>query len=272
MFQALESCGFGVGSSKRGFKADVLENRVMINDGRIAWICVNIKGTVAYVQIRESKQQTADKNNTPANLVAARSGVIQRIELKDGNVIVSAGQRVNEGELLVSGIYDSTVSGFRITRADAKVYARCVREINIFIPRVIETREYSQDEDVYREFSLIFFGKEIKFFKKGRNASASCDIIQSNKSLTLIRGINLPISLKSVWFMPYQIHSVTRTDTELERLAYFELSQRLSEIPGGAELIKKTVVASSDDNGYYLECTVVCIEDIAKTVEFEVTQ
>lgn len=272
ILDALEECGFGIGMSKRGFRADVLENKVMMLDGRIAWMSVNVKGTVAYVQVRESKQPNEDKSSAPANLVASRSGVIQRIELKEGNLIVAAGDRVNEGDLLVSGLYDSQVEGFRYTRADARVYARCVREINIFVPRTVEERVYTDENCAKAEYSLNFFGKEIKFSKKGGNEEHSCDIIQKSKSLTLVRGISLPISINTVWHLPYSTQTVTRTDGELEQLADFELSLELAKIPGGAELIKKTVVTSADEEGYYLECTLVCIEDIASCVEFEVTR
>jgi similar to stage IV sporulation protein len=272
ILDALEECGFGIGTSKRGFRADVLENKAMILDSRIAWMSVNVKGTVAYVQVRESQSRDEDNNKSPANLVASRSGVIQRVELKEGNLLVAAGDRVNEGDLLVSGLYDSQVEGFRYTRADAKVYARCLREISVFIPRTVEERVYGEGKEVKAEYSLNFFGKEIKFSKKCGKEECSCDIIQESKSLTLIRGISLPISINTVWHVPYSTKTVTRTDAQLEQQAYFELSMELEKIPGGVELIKKTVITSADEEGYHLECTLVCIEDIANCVECEVTR
>ncbi|MBE6693255.1 MAG: hypothetical protein E7589_00620 [Ruminococcaceae bacterium] len=272
VISTLAECGFGVGSPKTDFRADVLENRVLINDSRIAWISVNLKGTVAHVEIRESAKPNNSQNDAPANIVAARSGVIQRIELEDGNVLVAAGDRVNEGELLVSGLYDSNISGYRWTHARAKVYARCVREINIYIPKTFESRVYTAENEAEVEYSVNFFGKEIKFSKKCGNDEGNCDIIEKSRSLTLVKGISLPLSVNTVWHVPYTVETLTRSDSQMERLAYFELSQRLAEIPGGAELIKKTVSTSSDEGGFYLYCTVVCVEDIARTVEFEVTQ
>lgn len=269
---SLEECGFGVGTSKSGFKADVLENLVLLNDDRIAWISVNVKGTVASVEVRESKKPNEQESTSPANVVASRGGVIQRVELEEGNVIVGAGDRVNEGELLVSGIYDSTITGYRVTRAKAKVYARCVREIKIFIPRSYEKRIFDENSEVKVEHSVKIFGKEIKFSKKCGNEQGECDIIEKSKSLTLAKGISLPISIDTVWHVPYTTVRAVRTDEELEGLAHFELSRQLTALEGGVELISKTIDVMSDDEGYYLNCIVVCIEDIARTVEFEVAE
>lgn len=272
VIDALEECGFGVGMSKIGFRADVLENLVLINENRLAWISVNVKGTVANVEVRESQKPSSEESKAPANIVAKRSGVIERIELEEGNVIVGAGDRVNEGELLVSGIYDSNVTGYRVTRAKARVYARCVREINIFIPRDYKKRVYDEKKQIETEYSINFFGKEIKFSKKCGNEGGGCDIIERRKSLTLLEGVGLPISLDTVWHVPYTFVEARRTDDELVRLAYFELSRQLTDATGGTELIRKTVEESSDEKGFYLSCTVLCVEDIARVVEFEVVE
>lgn len=45
VLDTLASCGFSVGTPLRGFAADRLENRVLLEDRRIAWISVNRRGT-----------------------------------------------------------------------------------------------------------------------------------------------------------------------------------------------------------------------------------
>ena len=273
----LQKCGFGTGSPKVGLRTDKLENRVLMEDGRIAWISVNIKGTVAHVEVRESElkpNSDAEDADAPANIVAERAGRIERIELSDGNVIVGAGDTVDEGDLLVSGLYDSVISGYRWTHAKAKVYARCVREIHVTIPQEYETRVYYGENDgdmaPFCDRSLIFFAHRINFSKNAGKEGILCDTIESVADLSPFRGISLPFSVMTVWYLPYRVETRTRTPEELEELAYLELARELGEIPGGAEIIKKTVTSSITSTGYHLDCTVVCIEDIAKTVEFEV--
>ena len=52
--ESLAQAGLAVGSTIRGFEADVLENQVLLLDDRLAWLSVNRKGTVAYVEVREA--------------------------------------------------------------------------------------------------------------------------------------------------------------------------------------------------------------------------
>ena len=277
--QSLQACGFGVGSSLVGFQADHIENRVLMLDDRLAWISINVKGTVAEVQVREAMHKSEKDDTSPCNVVAARSGVIERIELEDGNVLVAAGQVVNEGDLLVSGLYDSDRVGFRWTHAAAHVYARTVRTIQIEIPLTYEHKVYGGAEGAndlsgafVAERSLFFFGKEIKFSKKTGNQGVSCDTIRRSEPIGRIGDVALPISVQTVWYMPYTIEVAERTSSEAEELAYFELSRQIGEIPGGAELIRKTITTRLTDTAFYLECELVCVEDIAVERPFDIVE
>ena len=271
----LAACGFSVGTSLRGFRADVIENRTLLYDRRLSWISINRKGTVAYVQVRESHYPDDPPAPTPANLVASRGGRIERIELLDGNLLVAAGQEVSEGQLLVSGLYDSERVGYRWTHAKARVYARTARTFFIEIPLTYEasvcrTAADASAEGYDREISLIFFGKEIKFSKKTGNEGVFCDTIESEKNYSLIDGIGFPLSLRTTWFLPVETVTVTRTPAEAEALAYLELSRRLAAIPGGVELLSETITPTLTDTSFRLEVEILCVEDIAREIPFEI--
>lgn len=269
--ETLLSCGFGVGSSTEGLRLDRLENRVLLADRRIAWISVNLRGTVAYVQIREAQRAPKEDTTRPANVVAARGGVIERIELADGNVVVAAGDRVGEGDLLVSGIYDSAILGLRTTRASARVYARTARQIEISIPLTYEQKVFDTTSDAASvAHSINFFGKNIKFSKNTGNEGVLCDTIERKRSLGLVSGVGFPVTLDTVWYLPYEIRTAERTYAEAEELAYRELTRRIGEIPGGAEILQKTITTSTGDGVFRLSCSLLCIEDIARVQEFEV--
>ena len=269
--QTLQACGFGVGSSTEELELDRLENRVLIADRRIAWISVNLRGTVAYVQIREAERAPKGDETRPANVVASRGGVIERIELDEGGVVVAAGDRVGEGDLLVSGIYDSAILGLRTTRASARVYARTVREIEISIPFSYEQKVYDTTSDAASvAHSINFFGKIVNFSKSTGNEGVLCDTIERKRSLGPVSGVGFPVTLDTVWYLPYEIRTLERTYAEAEELAYRELARRIGEIPGGAEILQKTITTSTGDGVFRLSCSLLCIEDIARVQEFEV--
>ena len=268
----LAACGFTVGTPLRGFRADVLENQVLLADDRLAWISVNRRGTVAYVEVREAIHTPPPESESPADLVAAIGGIIQRVELEEGNVRVSAGQTVSEGEVLVSGIYDSMTQGIRLTRARARVYARTTRELTVTVPLTYECKTYLFDEntalsEISQEKFLKFFKKSIKFSKKTGNEGVLYDIIEGERSIGPVSGVGFPISVRTVWYLPYAMTAATRTYDEAEELAYVELAQRISALPGGAELLSKTVTVTRTPDVLILQCTLTCVEDIGTVRE-----
>lgn len=259
--QSLAACGLTVGTSIRGFEADVTENRVLLYDRRLAWLSVNRKGTVAYVEVREAAEPPEIPPETPRDMVAAEGGVIEYIELESGNVRVKAGQTVGKGDILVSGIYDSTQLGVRVESAKAKVFARTTRIFSVEIPLSYEEKRYTAALDP--EKSLFFFGRHIKFSNKYGNMAGFCDIMEDEKSWGLADGVGFPISTRTVWYLPYEMVPATRTYAEAEELAYLELARYIASLPGGAALIGKTVTVRHGEDSLTLTCTLTAIEDIA---------
>ena len=274
--ESLAVCGFGVGFPLRGFEADKTENDLLMLDDRLAWVSINRKGTVAYVEVREKTRRPAEESDAPRDIVAAVGGVIQRIELDEGNVRVKAGQTVGAGDVLVSGIYDSMTRGIRITAAKARVYARTNRVLTVEIPlryeqKIYETASMGAEDGIFVEKSLIFFGNHIKFSKKTGNFEGFYDTIEYEDSWGPIKGVGFPISTRSVWHLPYTVVTATRTPAEAEELAYWELSRQIHALPGGAELISKSISICHGEESLTLTCALTCIEDIGTVRPIEVS-
>ena len=272
---SLAQAGLAVGSPIRGFEADVTENQVLLLDDRLAWLSVNRKGCVAYVEVREAIKPPPEEPAPTRDMVAAIGGVIEYIELESGNVRVKAGQTVSPGEVLVSGIYESTQTGIRVESASARVFARTTREFSVNIPLTYEEKRYLRTDDgendgVVCEKSLIFFGRHIKFSKKCGNLTGFCDIMEDEKSWGLVDGVGFPISTRTLWYLPYEMTAATRTYAEAEELAYFELARYVAGLSGGATLTGKSVTVTRGQDFLLLTCTLTVIEDIATERVIEV--
>lgn len=264
--ETLAECGFSVGSSLRGFEADKTENEALLRDGRLAWISINRKGTVAYVEVREKSPRPPAEDPSPCDVVAARGGVIERIELEEGNVRVAAGQAVGEGDVLVSGLYDSMTQGIRITAARARVYARTTRILTVEIPlsytqKIYATKVSDDGDGISFEKSVNFFENHIKFSKKTGNLGGFYDTIEEEASWGPIRGVGFPISTRTVWYVPYETVTAVRTPAEAEELARLELAGRIAAL-SGAELLGQTIAVACGEDTLTLTCTLTCIEDI----------
>ena len=268
ILETLGAVGLTVGTPIRGLRADVTENKALLLDDRLAWISVNRKGTVAYVEVREAVTPPPAQGDEPCNLVAAMGGVIDHVESVSGNVRVAAGQIVGEGDLLISGLYDSATEGIRIVAARGRVFARTTRVFTTRIPLTYTQKTYAtaagdEKTEISMEKSIIFFGRHIKFSKKTGNIDRFCDTIEDEISWGLVDGVGFPISTRTVWYLPYEMTPATRTYAEAEELAYLELARYIASLPGGATLIGKTVTVRHGEDSLTLTCTLTAIEDIA---------
>ncbi len=261
----------GLGSYIPGLDVDIIENRVLINSPDISWISINLKGSVAYVEIREKVPEPPAKRNNPANLLAAHDGQIEAIEAEKGSVAVKVGQHVRRGDLLVSGVYDSAVFGYRYTRAAGSVFARTVRQIQVEIPLKYEVKSYTGDEQ--REIAVFFFSRAIKLYRNTGFLVGSYDTISNVENFCLFDGTRLPFSYETTTYRWYAIETAERDSLEATELAYDELNRRIAEFTeNGATLLKKQISWSLTDDAYILDCTATLIENIAVTVEFEVLE
>lgn len=262
----LRACGLHLGDFRRKIDTDAIENRVMIYSDDISWISINIIGTVAEVQIRETEVvPEPEELYAAANIIAAKDGFIERFEDTRGNVLLEAGDFVRKGELIVSGLYDSVTEGVRYTSARGRVMARTNDVISVSVPLDYEKKVYNGKEN--SEKFLIFFEKEIKFFGKCGNLSPNCDTIETVEYLNFFSAGELPLGVRTARYLEYSYESATRTEEEAKQVALSELEARLGELSEKAELLKKKVSFEMGEREVILRCEIEAIEDIAKIQE-----
>ncbi len=267
--ELLEKEGFFVGCFIPHANTDRIENRILMESDRISWMSINVVGTVANVQIREVESAEDEEDLTrPANLVAAKSGLIEEVRILRGNVVISQGRYVEKGDLLVSGLYDSLQVGIRYTRAQGQVFARTMEEIYIEIPYNYEKKRYTGVE--YCDKFLNFFDYSINISKNSGNVGAFYDKINIVENYCLPGGDETPFGVTEVKYSEYEYVTARRTREEAEALAYFDLAERLSVLSRDSILISKTVKPIPLKDSFALLCSVTVIEDIAEVREFEV--
>ena len=94
--------------------------------------------------------------------------------------------------------------------------------------------------------------------------------MEDERSWGLVSGVGFPISTRTLWYLPYEMTTATRTYAEAEELAYFELARYIAGLPGGATLTGKTVTVTRGKDFLLLSCTLTAIEDIATQRVIEV--
>lgn len=269
ILKVLDGQGLYAGSYIKKLNTDRIQNKILYESDKISWISINISGNIASVEIRErERSDTSENEKSPANLVASKSGKIEYLQIMHGNANVKSGDIVSEGQLLVGGIFDSHIDGYRLTRAEGKVFARTTAEFYVQIPYEYEEKVYTRKE--YCDEYLNFFDFSIKILKKGGNSYAFYDKIHRVESYSFFDGGVLPISKSKDIYLEYTTRISKRSIEAAEELAYFELSQKMSEFSDDAILIRKVIMPEIGEDFFALRCVVECIEDIAQIAEIQV--
>ena len=266
---ALRECGMSVGDLRREVDTASVENRVMIASDDISWMSINIIGTVAEVEIRESEVVPDEGESYAAsNIVAARDGYIELFEDVRGKIVLEIGDYVREGELIVSGLYDSKTAGIRYTNARGRVLARVEREFCAEIPLKYDKKVYTGR--TFTEKYLIFFEKEIKFYGNSGNSYESCDTIDTVEYLDIFSAGELPVGIRTVKHLEYTYESREREPDEALALAEYRLDIEMRGELRESELLRKRAVCEYTDDACILRYRVECIEDIARIKKIEI--
>ena len=261
----LDACGLSVGMSVRGIPTAQIETRALIYSEDIAWISINILGSVAEVHIIEDDGAREEEDVIGSDIVAERGGVIQWIENIRGYQAVEIGQTVEKGQLLISGKYPADEGeSERYTAPRGKVYAKTLREFSVFVPYEYEKKSYTGREKCEKYF--IFFKKQIKFFENCGKMYAECDTIDTVEYFSLPQGVLLPFGIRTVRYAEYETETVRRGEESAVELAIYTLRCRMESEAGDGMLTKKELYGSFTEKGYELICRAEYIEDIARLV------
>lgn len=264
LLDELSAAGLGKGCFIPRLDKDGIVAALRRGDSRVAYVTVNVSGTVAYVQVRESEQPTEERKSVPANLVARCDGTVTLPLIFEGKCVVAAGDVVRAGQILASGIIDTDNNGYRVTRAAGQVLARTTHTYRVTVPFAYEEKVYTGRSA--KEVSLLFFGADRKVFKSTGKSIDKCDIIEKT-TWWQMGGVILPFGVASYQCLEYALQPAMRTARAAHALASAELEAQLAADSVGRTTLSRTVETVVDDEGITLICTVVCEEDIAMTVE-----
>lgn len=268
----LEGLGIRHGALINALDTDAICTQYLLENERLSWIRINAVGNCLQVVVREKDARPENGKERPSNLVAACDGLIYRVETLGGQRLVSGGESVSGGQILVSGLVENELSGlegvyienptYRFERSEGKVFAITKDEITVEIPMVISEKRYTGE--IYQKKSLIFFSKVINFFFLGRNSHESCDIIETYEYIELPGGKVLPVSVKNTVFKKFTEESVPLSEAMAKRLAENELADKISALLGDdGVLLSKSVSTLCENGTYTLKCSVGSIRNIA---------
>ena len=98
----LKENGIKIGKSKRNIMCNQLVKDIRTNFPQVVWSTAFIDGTVVYIEIEEKENEIINTNNHNGNIVAEYDGRIVKMITRSGVPMVSVGDTIKKGDVLVS--------------------------------------------------------------------------------------------------------------------------------------------------------------------------
>lgn len=268
ILNALENHGIKLGVFIPSVDTESVEQSMILDVDELSYVSINLRGTVAAVEVRERKPITEiEDKQTPSNLIATTDGQIEALQVTGGVSVVRPGDIVRKGELLVSGVIDSKALGYRLVRARGEVFARVTLSYQTVIP--YETEEKIYTGEFFSQKSIKIFSKTIKLFGKDSISPPTCDKIETERRLYLFGFIKLPLFITETKYAVYDLVPKTLTQTEALRQAYDDIQTQNEHILENAEILGRHTRITEDETSLCMTQQIECIINIAEEIKIE---
>lgn len=159
ILSVFSSLGVKPGAKRRDINAkEISDEALKIFDGDLSFAVVNLNGSNASVEVRESvPAPKIEDNETPCNIVASEDGVVTKVQLYSGQEEIKAGSAVLKGNLLISGVKTNQDKTESLVHAAGNVYA----EVEKNISSDFENSEFCAPSREKIRYALYFFNVKI---------------------------------------------------------------------------------------------------------------
>lgn len=124
--------GVRPGAKRRDINAkEISDEALKIFDGDLSFAAVNLNGSNASVEVRESvPAPKIEDTETPCNIVASENGVVTKVQLYSGQEEIKTGSAVLKGDLLISGVKTNLDKTETLVHAAGNVYAEVEKNVS----------------------------------------------------------------------------------------------------------------------------------------------
>ncbi|MEG0780447.1 MAG: sporulation protein YqfD [Oscillospiraceae bacterium] len=278
ILRALSRNGVGFGTFGFSIDPEELRNHVLLELPALSWIGVNVSGCRAYVQVRERvpRPELISKDK-PSNVVATRDGLVIRVQALSGEAQVLPGTTVEQGELLIAGIWDLDTTGARVSAGRGQVFARTWRRYTVQMPLTAVKKTYTGQEK--HRYAMDFGTKRIKFYGKSSIDRVGYDKIEHPRKTGYDKtarrtkwvapgGLALPVTWVTETYRPYLRTEVPVSPTKAQAAGEAILTDYLATQLGEGDSLSSTLVTAREKDGVlWVTLTAECVEQIGQMVE-----
>ncbi len=269
IMECLENNGIYVGRLKFGINPEVFRDNFIDDFSGISWIWIKIDGTKAIVDVREkiTKPEFFDYNAI-CNVVASKDGVITSAVSSSGTLLVHEGMYVHKGDILISGVYDSTdFAPVRFVNAGGNIYARTKYTIeDNFGCRFVSYNLNGEFKTLLRPklFDIVLYDT--------KNTDNRLSFAENDIKFKIFGKNYLPLAFTKMKYCEIIRKEYTLSNEDARSYAVSELTRRLMlKLPRDASVINtEKNITQNPDGTFKASVSFECIEDIAQKLPIEV--
>lgn len=269
---ALEECGLKLGTKTSDINPDLLRNRLMIKLQDLAWVGINANGSRVYIEIVEriEKEKGIDKYAPACDLVASKDGEIEKIEVREGQTVCKVGSGVRKGDVLVSGIVDSSVNGFEYVRARGEIYAKTRYKLTRSYPLKFTEEKYTGRKK--NKYALTIMGKSFPLYLFNKIPYNKYKLNEKTDEYRIPVDIIPSIFITTKEYNEITTELKTSTPNEIKENAAKELIQELKKnLPQETEILDEEISYTlNEKNEAEVTAELICRENIAEEYVIEV--
>ena len=268
----LEEHGIHTAMKKSKLQIEPLEQSLREDYDLITWTSVQLQGNALLIRIKENdmpvyEAEEPEELDRGMDLTAEKDGVVTYIITRKGVPLVTKGQSVQAGDVLVSGaipVYneDATVRKYQFVEADADITLRYGQRITLEEPVVYEEKLYTGDTITIPVFGM---GDRALAFRLTRIPYDYYDISEEKQPLRLLDHLYLPFSYGKRMIQEYEIAVKKHTDEEMKALLLERWEKIIATLDEkGVQIAKKNVTIKKNEEKWILNAGLLLEESAVK--------
>ncbi|MCL1936699.1 MAG: sporulation protein YqfD [Defluviitaleaceae bacterium] len=265
LINALDENGLSFGTFKHTINKLEIEEQMLNTFENMSFININLYGTRATVTISENiKQVDIIDRDTPTNLVSSHAAIIHSLNVRYGDAIVTPGDVVFSGDLLVSALVipdDTNPDFFNYVHATAEIYGYVYYNLDFLV----------SNKDIEKEFTgrirSIYTINIINRYVNLPNAMQNFqnyDTIISRTILNFGENYPLPFVLIVKTQKEYIEHIIQRDRQTMEQLAYRKINETiLNFFDFDVDIVRKNINLEEISEGLSVSVSLTTLQNIA---------
>ncbi len=262
----LEELGLKIGC-RRTIDVDPIENQYLTANDKLSWMSINIRGTTAYVEVKEKGVPVkVEDPSVPTNIYAARDGIILAVRDYGGTRCVQVGDPVKAGDLLVSGDWTDKYGVRRLSHCIATVIAQTQRETTVTVPLSETVRQKTGKNQ--KKYAISFGKFKIPLYFNKKIAYNEYDTMEKVYPLR-IASFAFPVQVHTFCAEEVTLSAIQRSAEQARAIAENQLGFYRADQLAEAVVQKCEVEESLSKEALTLRATFYCEEEIGIEMPIE---